>query len=190
MIHLFFDSLIFMWTVALLFSGPSGIQPVVKPAPITVHDSDSEDEEENIGNSRACITNNIAQNYSDGEEKNRDPVEIRGPSGVEQLGEGWALLSKIYSLRFSPLGMFGSTPLCSIPFYSLWFSSIYSFVKGILVCRLLFLLLISNPEWRCRDTSLWVLITQLLYKDRSKIMVLCYSAGRRNLLLFCICKCT
>ncbi|XP_010000262.1 PREDICTED: F-box only protein 38 isoform X1 [Chaetura pelagica] len=61
-------------------AGPSGIQPVVKAAPITVHDSDSEDEEENMGTSRACISNNIAQNYSDGEEKSRDPVETREPS--------------------------------------------------------------------------------------------------------------
>ncbi|XP_010184602.1 PREDICTED: F-box only protein 38 isoform X2 [Mesitornis unicolor] len=61
-------------------AGPSGIQPVVKAAPITVHDSDSEDEEENIGTSRACISNSIAQNYSDGEEKSRDPVETREPS--------------------------------------------------------------------------------------------------------------
>uniref|UniRef100_A0A8C9F4T5 F-box protein 38 n=1 Tax=Pavo cristatus TaxID=9049 RepID=A0A8C9F4T5_PAVCR len=60
-------------------AGPSGIQPVVKAAPITVHDSDSEDEEENMG-TRACITNNIAQNYSDGEEKTRDPVETKEPS--------------------------------------------------------------------------------------------------------------
>ncbi|XP_010000263.1 PREDICTED: F-box only protein 38 isoform X2 [Chaetura pelagica] len=63
-------------------AGPSGIQPVVKAAPITVHDSDSEDEEENMGTSRACISNNIAQNYSDGEEKSRDPVETREPSEV------------------------------------------------------------------------------------------------------------
>uniref|UniRef100_A0A8C0FLG5 F-box protein 38 n=1 Tax=Bubo bubo TaxID=30461 RepID=A0A8C0FLG5_BUBBB len=61
-------------------AGPSGIQPVVKATPITVHDSDSEDEEENMGTSRACITNSIAQNYSDGEEKSRDPVETREPS--------------------------------------------------------------------------------------------------------------
>ncbi|XP_010079912.1 PREDICTED: F-box only protein 38 isoform X2 [Pterocles gutturalis] len=59
-------------------AGPSGIQPVVKAAPITIHDSDSEDEEENIGTSRACI----AQNYSDGEQKSRDPVETREPSEV------------------------------------------------------------------------------------------------------------
>ncbi|XP_054245440.1 F-box only protein 38 isoform X3 [Indicator indicator] len=63
-------------------AGPSGIQPVVKAAPITVHDSDSEDEEENMGSSRACISNSIAQNYSDGEEKTRDPVETREPSEV------------------------------------------------------------------------------------------------------------
>ncbi|NXQ87721.1 FBX38 protein, partial [Nyctibius grandis] len=61
-------------------AGPSGIQPVVKAAPITVHDSDSEDEEENMGTSRACISNSIAQNYSDGEEKSRDPVESRETS--------------------------------------------------------------------------------------------------------------
>ncbi|XP_010136578.1 PREDICTED: F-box only protein 38 isoform X1 [Buceros rhinoceros silvestris] len=62
-------------------AGPSGIQPVVKAAPITVHDSDSEDEEENMGASRAAnISNSIGQNYSDGEEKSRDPVETREPS--------------------------------------------------------------------------------------------------------------
>ncbi|XP_010149577.1 PREDICTED: F-box only protein 38 isoform X1 [Eurypyga helias] len=61
-------------------AGPSGIQPVVKATPITVHDSDSEDEEENMGTSRACISSSIAQNYSDGEEKSRDPVETREPS--------------------------------------------------------------------------------------------------------------
>jgi len=84
------------WHGVLLFAGPSGIQPVVKAAPITVHDSDSEDEEENMGPSRACVSNSIAQNYSDGEEKSRDPVETREPAGVEQMGS-WALLSKIYS---------------------------------------------------------------------------------------------
>lgn len=62
-------------------SGPSGLQPNVKLAPITVHDSDSEDEDENVAASRSCITNSIAQSYSDGEERVRDPVEIREPSG-------------------------------------------------------------------------------------------------------------
>lgn len=67
------------------FLGPSGLQPIVKAAPITVHDSDSEDEEENMGSSRACITNSIAQSYSDGEEKVRDPVETRELSGVKDF---------------------------------------------------------------------------------------------------------
>lgn len=49
-----------------------------------------------MGTSRACISNSIAQNYSDGEEKSRDPVETRESSGVEQI-VSWALLSKIYS---------------------------------------------------------------------------------------------
>ncbi|RMB96564.1 hypothetical protein DUI87_26628 [Hirundo rustica rustica] len=61
-------------------AGPSGIQPVVKATPITIHDSDSEDEEENMGSSRACISSSTAQSYSDGEEKSRDPVETREPS--------------------------------------------------------------------------------------------------------------
>ncbi|PKK20651.1 F-box protein 38 [Columba livia] len=61
-------------------AGPSGIQSVVKATPVTVHDSDSEDEEENMGSSRACVSNSIAQSYSDGEEKSRDPVERRETS--------------------------------------------------------------------------------------------------------------
>ncbi|NXB51456.1 FBX38 protein, partial [Leucopsar rothschildi] len=61
-------------------AGPSGIQPVVKATPITIHDSDSEDEEENMSTSRVCISSSIAQSYSDGEEKSRDPVETREPS--------------------------------------------------------------------------------------------------------------
>ncbi|XP_026552137.1 F-box only protein 38 isoform X3 [Pseudonaja textilis] len=60
-------------------AGPSGLQPSVNLAPITVHDSDSEDEDENMASSRSCITNSIAQSYSDGEERVRDPVEIQEP---------------------------------------------------------------------------------------------------------------
>lgn len=71
------------------FSGPSGLQPSVNLAPITVHDSDSEDEDENIASSRSCITNSIAQSYSDGEERVRDPVEIQEP-----LGESFNFLGK------------------------------------------------------------------------------------------------
>lgn len=67
------------------FPGPSGLQPNVKLAPITVHDSDSEDEDENVATSRSYITNSITQNYSDGEERIKDSVEIPEPSG-ESLG--------------------------------------------------------------------------------------------------------
>ncbi|XP_028573365.2 F-box only protein 38 isoform X3 [Podarcis muralis] len=72
-------------------AGPSGLQPNVKLAPITVHDSDSEDEDETTATSRSCITNSIAQNYSDGEERVRDSVEIREPS---VSGKGKAPLRK------------------------------------------------------------------------------------------------
>lgn len=65
----------------LSFSGPSGLQPSVNLAPITVHDSDSEEEDENMASSRSCITKSIAQSYSDGEERVRDPVEIQEPLG-------------------------------------------------------------------------------------------------------------
>lgn len=84
------------------FSGPSGIQPVVKAAPITIHDSDSEDEEENMGTAMPCMPNSIAHSYSDGEEKSRDPVETREPSGVPR--SFWSL-SLPLGLRFiSSLG--------------------------------------------------------------------------------------
>nr|XP_060621028.1 F-box only protein 38 isoform X3 [Anolis sagrei ordinatus] len=73
-------------------AGPSGLQPNVNLAPITVHDSDSEDEDENMANSRSCITNSIAQSYSDGEERAKEPVEIHEPSAVS--GKGKAPLRK------------------------------------------------------------------------------------------------
>ncbi|KAK9406657.1 F-box only protein 38 [Crotalus adamanteus] len=73
-------------------AGPSGLQPSVNLAPITVHDSDSEDEDENMASSRSCITNSIAQSYSDGEERVRDPVEIQEPLAVS--GKGKAPLRK------------------------------------------------------------------------------------------------
>ncbi|XP_070793472.1 F-box only protein 38 [Pituophis catenifer annectens] len=73
-------------------AGPSGLQPSVNLAPITVHDSDSEDEDENMASSRSCITNSIAQSYSDGDERVRDPVEIQEPLAVS--GKGKAPLRK------------------------------------------------------------------------------------------------
>lgn len=40
--------------------GPSGLQPVVKAAPITVHDSDSEDDDDVVGRRSECGT---SENY-------------------------------------------------------------------------------------------------------------------------------
>ncbi|XP_044520372.1 F-box only protein 38 isoform X3 [Gracilinanus agilis] len=58
-------------------AGPSGLQPVAKATPITVHDSDSEDEEESMGSPGNCIAKNNSQNYSDKEDKIREPAESR-----------------------------------------------------------------------------------------------------------------
>uniref|UniRef100_A0A5F8HB40 F-box protein 38 n=1 Tax=Monodelphis domestica TaxID=13616 RepID=A0A5F8HB40_MONDO len=58
-------------------AGPSGLQPVAKATPITVHDSDSEDEEESVGSPGNCIAKNNSQNYSDKEDKIREPAESR-----------------------------------------------------------------------------------------------------------------
>ncbi|XP_072487129.1 F-box only protein 38 isoform X2 [Notamacropus eugenii] len=58
-------------------AGPSGLQSTAKATPITVHDSDSEDEEENMGAPGNCIAKNSSQNYSDKEDKIREPVESR-----------------------------------------------------------------------------------------------------------------
>ncbi|XP_043842094.1 F-box only protein 38 isoform X3 [Dromiciops gliroides] len=58
-------------------AGPSGLQPTAKATPITVHDSDSEDEEESMEAPGNCIAKNSSQNYSDKEDKIRDPVESR-----------------------------------------------------------------------------------------------------------------
>ncbi|KAM9061031.1 F-box only protein 38-like isoform 3-T3 [Sarcophilus harrisii] len=60
-------------------AGPSGLQPAAKAPPITVHDSDSEDEEESMGAPGSCIAKNSSQNYSDKEDKIREPVESRQP---------------------------------------------------------------------------------------------------------------
>ncbi|KAM8974486.1 F-box only protein 38 [Pelodytes ibericus] len=72
-------------------AGPSGLQPAVKTAPITVHDSDSEDEDE-LGSS----TNNSSQNYSHGEAKNSELAEHK--DGTVVSGKGKAPLRKKYSV--------------------------------------------------------------------------------------------
>ncbi|NP_001089941.1 F-box protein 38 L homeolog [Xenopus laevis] len=79
-------------------AGPSGLQPVVKAAPITVHDSDSEDEDFLVGFASA---NTTSQNYSPednssqmAEEKNatvsgkgKAPLRKKCIVGVKSLAE-------------------------------------------------------------------------------------------------------
>ncbi|XP_005993429.1 F-box only protein 38 isoform X2 [Latimeria chalumnae] len=69
-------------------AGPSGLQPNVKAVPISVHDSDSEDEEENVERSRPSdINSSTVHNYSDGEEKPRDTAEPGKHSGAGSKGK-------------------------------------------------------------------------------------------------------
>ncbi|XP_069507529.1 F-box only protein 38 isoform X2 [Ambystoma mexicanum] len=68
-------------------AGPSGLQPVVKAAPITVHDTDSEDEEDHTGPSQTNNSNTSVHHCSDNEERNRHVAELNTPSGVSGKGK-------------------------------------------------------------------------------------------------------
>ena len=57
----------------LFVLGPSGLQRVVKPTPITVHDSESDDED--------WIPKNGARRFSEREEKTGESVQSRELSG-------------------------------------------------------------------------------------------------------------
>ncbi|XP_041497397.1 F-box only protein 38 isoform X2 [Microtus oregoni] len=61
-------------------AGPSGLQRVVKPPPITVHDSESDDEEDSLELQEVWIPKNGARRYSEREEKNGDSVQSREPA--------------------------------------------------------------------------------------------------------------
>ncbi|XP_050013883.1 F-box only protein 38 isoform X4 [Alexandromys fortis] len=63
-------------------AGPSGLQRVVKPPPITVHDSESDDEEDSLELQEVWIPKNGARRYSEREEKNGDSVQSRGLAEV------------------------------------------------------------------------------------------------------------
>lgn len=65
----------------LFVSGPSGLQRVVKPTPITVHDSESDDEEDSLELQEVWIPKNGARRYSEREEKTGEPVQSRELSG-------------------------------------------------------------------------------------------------------------
>ncbi|XP_038186279.1 F-box only protein 38 isoform X2 [Arvicola amphibius] len=58
-------------------AGPSGLQRVVKPPPITVHDSESDDEEDSLELQEVWMPKNGARRYSEREEKNGESVQSR-----------------------------------------------------------------------------------------------------------------
>lgn len=68
------------WPV-LFVLGPSGLQRVVKPTPITVHDSESDDEEDSLELQEVWIPKNGARRYSEREEKSGESVQSRELSG-------------------------------------------------------------------------------------------------------------
>lgn len=61
--------------------GPSGLQRVVKPTPITVHDSESDDEEDSLELQEVWIPKNGTRRYSEREEKKRESEQSRELSG-------------------------------------------------------------------------------------------------------------
>ncbi|XP_035309575.1 F-box only protein 38 isoform X1 [Cricetulus griseus] len=68
-------------------AGPSGLQRVVKPTPITVHDSESDDEEDSLELQEVWIPKNGARRYSEREEKNGESVQSREPAAVSGKGK-------------------------------------------------------------------------------------------------------
>lgn len=65
----------------LFVLGPSGLQRVVKPTPITVHDSESDDEEDSLELQEVWIPKNSTRRYSEREEKKRESEQSRELSG-------------------------------------------------------------------------------------------------------------
>nr|KAF6346503.1 F-box protein 38 [Pipistrellus kuhlii] len=76
-------------------AGPSGLQRVVKPTPITVHDSESDDEEDSLELQEVWIPKNGPRRYSEREEKKRESEQSRELSGVS--GKGKTPLRKRYN---------------------------------------------------------------------------------------------
>ncbi|XP_073078063.1 F-box only protein 38 isoform X4 [Manis javanica] len=63
-------------------AGPSGLQRVVKPTPITVHDSESDDEEDSLELQEVWVPKNGARRYSERGDKNGEPLQSRELSEV------------------------------------------------------------------------------------------------------------
>ncbi|XP_043925305.1 F-box only protein 38 [Protopterus annectens] len=72
-------------------AGPSGLQPAVKSVPVSVHDSDSEDEEDG-GISQAPIANHISHNCLDAEEQLK--IETEPGGNISICGKGKTPLRK------------------------------------------------------------------------------------------------
>ncbi|XP_004460736.2 F-box only protein 38 isoform X6 [Dasypus novemcinctus] len=75
-------------------AGPSGLQRVVKPTPITVHDSESDDEEDSLELQEVWIPKNGARRYSEREEKIGESVQSRE---LSVSGKGKTPLRKRYN---------------------------------------------------------------------------------------------
>lgn len=80
-------------------AGPSGLQPAVKAAPITVHDSDSEDEDDIVSGSN--VGNSSVSNYPNEEDKGFQPSEPQESTGdCVVSGKGKTPLRKKCSVAF------------------------------------------------------------------------------------------
>ncbi|XP_007516435.1 F-box only protein 38 isoform X5 [Erinaceus europaeus] len=75
-------------------AGPSGLQRVVKPTPITVHDSESDDEEDSLELQEVWIPKNGARRYSGREDKAGESVHSRE---LSVSGKGKTPLRKRYN---------------------------------------------------------------------------------------------
>lgn len=89
--------------------GPSGLQRVVKPTPITVHDSESDDEEDSLELQEVWIPKNGARRYSEREDKNGEPVQSRELAGERAASSG----SSVGGVRAASLGLHGVS-YCSV----------------------------------------------------------------------------
>ncbi|XP_008253438.1 F-box only protein 38 isoform X3 [Oryctolagus cuniculus] len=75
-------------------AGPSGLQRVVKPTPITVHDSESDDEEDSLELQEVWIPKNGARRYSEREEKTGESGQSRELSEVAKTKPRHAMKRK------------------------------------------------------------------------------------------------
>ncbi|XP_003266661.1 F-box only protein 38 isoform X5 [Nomascus leucogenys] len=75
-------------------AGPSGLQRVVKPTPITVHDSESDDEEDSLELQEVWIPKNGTRRYSEREEKTGESVQSRELSEVAKTKPRHAMKRK------------------------------------------------------------------------------------------------